>query len=343
MGSAAGNACPQDSCVETCTTVSGANDDLSERLQRLRASALSGELTGWGGTVDESAEYDTASSFNLAGARRRRDPDEELHQGSMRGDLRMVERALGLCADVSMKDSRGFDPLMLASTSLGKDSNKVVEALLAQKAESHNCDRQGWTALHHACRNGKPDALRLLTQAKGDPSQKTNDLKSCITLAVFENSSKIVEVLLAREDCRSLVAQKDLDHQTPLHYGAKSGNCEICRLLIAAAAKVNVRDIDGRTPLSWACERGKLECMKTLHKAMADLDAIDKRRRTPIFYTVENCYEGAGVWLLKRGADPFCRDERGETPEAIADDNGLPEFKRVLKAIHKSVDDDDRI
>ncbi len=84
----------------------------------------------------------------------------------------------------------------------------------------------------------------------------------------------------------SLGVQVDLcDHygNTILHYAARYGNPEVCRMLIESGAKVNSQDGYFRyTPLHVAAREGHLEVCKMLVGAGADVNIQDRYGWTPL-------------------------------------------------------------
>lgn len=272
--------------------------------------------------------------------------EEELQFGAMRGDMRRVTSALAAGANINVVDARGATPLMLATASVGADDVDIVNMLLQRRATSTSTDKNGWTALHHACRSGKTEVARLLTKAKCDLAQITADGKSTILLAVYEGKIGMVKNLLKHEACRRQMVDRNKLSCTALHFASQTGHSEVVKVLIDANAKVNAKDGDGRMPLAWACEHGHLDVMRVLMSKTADPDAKDRYSRTPLFYAVFNQHEEAGLWLLKRGADPFIPDVYGDTPNDIAEDHSLAEFRKAMKSRRNAeelgIDEEDR-
>lgn len=262
-----------------------------------------------------------------------RSPDEQLHFSSKRACLRGVERALAACADVTVRDQRGANALMMASASLGKDCTKVVNALLVAKAGVGltEKDTHGWTALHHACRNGRAEIARLMIEAKGEPSEKTPDMKSCVTLAVMEGKLEMLQELLKHEACMKQVSERVASQPSAMHFAAQCGHVSIIQCLIDAKGMVNAKDSDHKMPLAWASEHGRLDCIKLLLRRAANLHALDKFKRTALFWACFKGHEDTARWLMKKGGKPYDEDQYGDSPAVIAEDRGLSHFKSDLK------------
>ena len=58
----------------------------------------------------------------------------------------------------------------------------------------------------------------------------------------------MVKLLLLPENLN----EKDKKGQTPLHYGVKSGNLDIVKLLVSSGADKNAKDKTGKSPLDLA-------------------------------------------------------------------------------------------
>lgn len=81
------------------------------------------------------------------------------------------------------------------------------------------------------------------------------------------------------EDVKSLIrkgadvnAVSRVSGQTPLHAAAEGGSTEVCNLLIAHGAKLNVKDDWGKTPLFTAAANGNVDAAKVIAAKGADRD-----------------------------------------------------------------------
>ena len=64
--------------------------------------------------------------------------------------------------------------------------------------------------------------------------------------------------------------------------GARHGNADAVKALIAAGADVNATANDGFTGLHWAARHGDVNVVKVLVASGADIGATDSEGRTPL-------------------------------------------------------------
>ncbi len=128
------------------------------------------------------------------------------------------------------------------------------------------------------------------------------------------------------------VSPVDERHATPLHHAARAAlDPDVIVYLLVAGANVNARNWSGHTPLHEAARRTTNPGVITaLVEGGADVDARDQRDNTPLHSAWDNPLAGFGFSrelrlnavaveeLLRLGADPLARNDRGE----VADPGG---------------------
>jgi ankyrin repeat protein len=75
-----------------------------------------------------------------------------------------ISHSVLLGADVNQMKRSDWTPLMLASTKLGSMALQTVHVLLNHKADPHIMNKDGWTALHVACKIGHCGTVKLLLE-----------------------------------------------------------------------------------------------------------------------------------------------------------------------------------
>lgn len=287
--------------------------------------------------ADVADEYDTERPCRTY----ERNPDEDLRNAAIRSDLKRIKTALGMKADVCAVNARQLSPLMLAAASSGKENFEAVKMLIAEAADLKGKDANGWTCLHHACRNGKTEIAKYLISLKADAKAKTSDDTTTLMLTAIEGKAELVKELLKDKKTALQIHDKNAFNATALHFTCKAGFQDVVKILLDHSAKVNSKDVDSKTPLMWASEHGKLQCARTLLKKGAELEARDKCHRSALLYACGNSYEAVALHLVKMLADPCQPDVEGDTALSMADDMGLAEFRRVVNLRRKSEEFDD--
>lgn len=123
----------------------------------------------------------------------------------------------------------------------------------------------------------------------------------------------------------------------PLHIAAASGDAHSVRAFLDKGVPVDVRDAGGKTPLHWAAALD-LEAMAegativALVERGADVNARTNGGTTALHEAASAGNVIAVKILLKHGADPLARDDRGATPERYARDAKHKAVAEVLRA-----------
>lgn len=120
--------------------------------------------------------------------------DQALLNGSRRGDLPVVQRALRQKANVNVSNQNGWTPLQEACEN---GHLKIVKLLLENGAYLDQTDREGRTALYWASKSGQKSVVEYLLQ-KGAKCNiaKTTDGHTPLHAAVFYNKPEVADVLL---------------------------------------------------------------------------------------------------------------------------------------------------
>jgi cytohesin len=149
-----------------------------------------------------------------------------LHWAALYGQKKVVELLLAEKADVNSLDEDGFTPLHWAATFNQSDAVKV---LLANKADLNlKVPKYGWTALRLAVIHGHMATAEALLNGGSDPNVKDDENIPLLHQAVIRGKKEMVELLL---DKKADVNKKDSEGETPLDEAEEQGNKEIIELL----------------------------------------------------------------------------------------------------------------
>jgi ankyrin repeat protein len=155
-----------------------------------------------------------------------------LHWAALYGQTKVMELLLANKADVNSLDEDGFTPLHWAATFNQSDAVKV---LLANKADMNiKVEKFGWTPLRLAVIHGHMASAEALLNGGADPNVKDQQNIPLLHQAVIRGKKEMVELLLAN---KADVNTKDAERETALDEAEEQGNKEIIEFLRQYGAK----------------------------------------------------------------------------------------------------------
>ncbi|MDR1236058.1 MAG: ankyrin repeat domain-containing protein [Holosporaceae bacterium] len=136
-----------------------------------------------------------------------------------------------------------------------------------------------------------------------------------------------------RNDYEPFVQMENNNHETPLHFAAKSRNLEIAQFLVDQGAHVNAVTLEGQTPLHFAARSGDLQLVKFLMKQGAGVNAIADGNKTSLHFAARSGNSQlVGFLIEQQGADVNACDIDGRTPLHFAARSGDLETVKLLIA-----------
>jgi cytohesin len=149
-----------------------------------------------------------------------------LHWAALYGQRKVVELLLAEKADLNSLDENGFTPLHWAAMFNKSD---VVEVLLANKAHLNlKVQKYGWTPLRLAVTHGHLATAEALLNAGADPNEADEGNMPLLHFAVIRGKKEMVELLLAK---KANVNTKDSEGDTALDEAVEQANKEIAEIL----------------------------------------------------------------------------------------------------------------
>uniref|UniRef100_A0A8D8SAP2 Poly [ADP-ribose] polymerase n=1 Tax=Cacopsylla melanoneura TaxID=428564 RepID=A0A8D8SAP2_9HEMI len=252
-----------------------------------------------------------------------------LHFAAGYNRVGVVEYLLAHGADVHSKDKGGLVPLHNACS---YGHYEVTEMLVKHGANVNVADLWKFTPLHEAAAKGKADIVRLLLQHGADPSKKNRDGATPLDLvregdqdvsdllrgnsalldaAKKGNLARVTKLLTVENiNCRDAQGR----NSTPLHLAAGYNNVDVAELLLEKGADVNAQDKGGLIPLHNASSYGHLDIAALLIKHKTVVNATDKWGFTPLHEAAQKGRTQLSALLLAHGADPFLKNQEGQTP-----------------------------
>ena len=155
-----------------------------------------------------------------------------LHWAALYGQEKVMELLLAEKADVNSLDEDGFTPLHWAATF---DQSDAVKLLLANKANMNiKVQKYGWTPLRLAVIHGHMATAEALLNGGADPNLKDEENIPLLHQAVIRGKKEMVGLLLAK---KADVNKKDAEGETALDEAEEQGNKEIIEFLRLYGAK----------------------------------------------------------------------------------------------------------
>lgn len=258
---------------------------------------------------------------------------EQMERACRAGDFRAAVEALSKGADIDQVNLKGQTCMMLAASSHNQGTPELLKLLVDAQAGLTAKDSNGWTALHHAARNGRKDNCQFLLEHGASVSATTLDGKTTATLACLEGDATLVLHLL---DAKAKMDKKDI-FGWPLLLYACEGKLPLVKDLVFRKANLKVKSKDNDTPLHVASNCGNLPVCKFLLARSASVNAVDKNGDSPLMAVLKNDghinREEMSKFLLHEGTDITIQDQLGSDAHDIAQEHGVFVIRNTIDKI----------
>jgi len=261
--------------------------DFGVPLVKCDACSISGDLPAHGPYEQPKPEVQTAAVD--VKARRARmaelkkwlaegaNPDDELNNAIVAGDIDRVRYLMGHGAHVDAIDGEGH-PALVNAARYGFRS--VATYLVEHKASPNLADRSGWTPLMYAAWGDDPALADMLFAHGAKLDSTDNDGLTVLAIAAQNGKVKAAHSLIAAgADVNAPVAKGGY---TPLMLASLSGSSELVTLLIEHGAKVNATNPGGITALMIAAAGNRSSVVGLLLKSGADVNARSEDGRSAL-------------------------------------------------------------
>ncbi|KAF4460609.1 ankyrin 23 unc44 protein [Fusarium albosuccineum] len=286
------------------------------------------------------------------------------HLIELGGDEAIFELLENKAVEVNIQDRFGSTPLHLA---VARQRSEIVRRLLlAQHIRLDLIDKLGRTPLALATWWGlKQIALIIIERSEAFPTPEISQVSPLLS-AAKHGDEEIVRVILPKtrykgigrdldesgkgflhhatmnnwhdmiETCLMLsdINTDQIDHSgaTALHYGAKLGCTESCRVLLEYGASTRLQDRNGRNAAQMAAEAGfKDTLMLIVREGNVDANQRDHQGRNLVHWAATlDCLDVMQFICQQPDVDVARRDNSGKLPIAYAWPCQCPKVGRYL-------------
>ncbi|ESP04306.1 hypothetical protein LOTGIDRAFT_198738, partial [Lottia gigantea] len=166
--------------------------------------------------------------------------------------------------------------------------------------------------IHLASYRGYTYMLQYLIESKCDVNRTTTTLRrTALHFSVLRHKIACMLLLIA---AGAKLDAKDTFGNSPCHYAADDGYCQILDVLIRRGVNVNSKDITSKTPLMKAVRNNKTDAVLRLLRANSDLNITDRNSDMALHYAARNgCVDIIDI-LLSAGSLIDVQNYWGRTP-----------------------------
>ncbi|VDK79532.1 unnamed protein product [Litomosoides sigmodontis] len=258
------------------------------------------------------------------------DPDfhTALHHATARGKLRQVVLLLECGASATRQDSYGATPMHYAAARgfcailrLLYKANKYtdVSVYIHRKTRSSQLDQKvrtnnGHSAFMWAAMSGMDISIRTMIDANSVVNQEDCDIHGCtaLHLAAAGDHVEVINTLLFY---KWNAEKRNKLGETAFIVAAKNGCTQAVRRFLHVGINYSSQDKFNNTALHVAADSdGKKETLCQLLHYLKDSRLLNTRNdkgQTPLHRATEHNAVQCVRYLLKYGADPLIRDNRG--------------------------------
>ncbi|XP_063590568.1 serine/threonine-protein phosphatase 6 regulatory ankyrin repeat subunit A-like [Penaeus indicus] len=223
---------------------------------------------------------------------------EDLIGAVERGDASRVLAALARGGDANavVFCEDGVERTVLAVAAFLGHAH-LVPVLVEKGAKVDQRAGRTMTAIHHAAREGKAEALKALLKVGADlNSPEIRYFNSPLHFATMTKQFSCVKVLV---EAGADLNCKDIYHYRPLHIASRTNYLPIIKYLLESRCDRGARTVQGWTALHVAGMSGSEEAVKVLIESGLDLEALDNDGRTAAVLTDE-CGQGHMYWYFAK-------------------------------------------
>lgn len=243
-------------------------------------------------------DYDLVKFLKANGAKFT-SPNEELIFAAIQGDVAEIQRLLAAGAKVNQSYRYDRTPLMLAA---GNGQTAAVKALIAAGADINARDNEHDTPLVFAIMSRHKSTILALLDAGADLNISNNYGGTALSeVAMLLDDPDLVHLLIRHG--ASVDGIGSPTQFTPLMAAASSGGLLTVQILLDAHVPVDAQTTEGLTALMEAATSGQADILTLLLRAGADPSIKDEKGRTALDWAMEE-HQQAAVDVLRKPPPP---------------------------------------
>lgn len=241
--------------------------------------------------------------------------------------------------DVNLMDFENYSPLYYACK---YTTPRIVEKLILLGADISFCDKNSSSLAHTACEANKADILEILLKHGIDPNSSNDKGKFLLHIACKNQCIETIQVLL---NAGANIHNTDLDGNTPLHILClknQKQTIDLISFLLKSGADISALNYRMRTPFFISSiqrdnqYRNQTEpILKYLLSQGAEIDVQDIDGYTPLYYAVRRDDTENIKFLIKNGANPNKKNEKGESPYQLAKEKKNQNLIHIIEKYNK--------
>jgi uncharacterized protein len=242
------------------------------------------------------------------------------------GDIDCARLLLDGGADVNERAADGNSVLVLAAHS----GHRAFAAFLLEKGADPNANGAGYTALHAAVLRGDVELAKSLLSHGANPN------------------AAVLKATPMRRNSIDVYIHASLVGATPLVMAAKYAAVDMIRTLVAGGSDLETSGRDSASPLIVAANANRqgqpgdlgavaepetLEAVKVLLELGANVSAVNRTADTALHVASTRGFNNLIQLLVEKGARLDMKNDRGQTPLAIA--SARPQLKSTADLLRK--------
>jgi transient receptor potential cation channel subfamily A protein 1 len=213
-----------------------------------------------------------------------------LHMAARLNKLEVLKMLLEKSKGVNKEDKNKETALLLASQNGNID---VVEILLINMADVNKTDCNSNSAIMLAAANNHKEIVTLLLENKADLNKKNTMFQNILHIVIANENSDLLRIIMPHIQTESMLEERDLIDESPLHVAAKNSQDECINILFNSkfmSSKFMVaKNFYGKTPCHIAARTGNFSVLKAIILKYPFTTTItDNDGNIPAYLSAEN-------------------------------------------------------